>query len=258
MNVLTSNNHKLKRQVLELIKFNQKQIIGHQKLETKLSGLISLIDSSLSTEESQNLANCIINSPKNGSYSRNLILCLTLRKIVIAKRESFKKFGFFMIRGVLTQVRRKSSRMNIMMKGRRYKKFILSRKKLLLEQRICAKDRMISGKYIKNWKNQADLDKYIISTDSIEKLKNKILKVIQTIFFNKAKLLSARVKTKEGLFILISNLKSILAHKSKTSKISTFHTLKILYLKSKHKRSLFPLHKALKIFKTRTLQIYLK
>ena len=258
MNDLASRDPNIKIKVLELIKFNQKQILGHQKLEKKLSDLISLVDSSLSTEEAQNLANCIINSPKNGSYSRNLIFCLTMRKIAIMKRESLKKFGFFMIRGVLTQTHRKTSRTSIMTKGRRYKNFILSRKKLLIEQRICAKDKMMLAKYVKDWKKIIDFYKNKFSKDLIEDLFKKILKVILAIFFYKAKLLCARSKAKESILILISSIKSILAHNFKTSKISTFHTFKILYLKSRHKRSLFPFHKALKIFRIRTLQFYLK
>jgi hypothetical protein len=251
----SSSNSKLKILVLELIKFNQEQIQGQIQVKKRLIDLISLIDSTLTNEEAQSVASSILNSPKSCPYSKNIILCLTLRKIITSKREQLKKFSFFMIRSILAQTKKNSLKAGFI-KGKKYKKFIMRRKKLKLETRLQQKTLKILSKFLKTWKFQAQDQNFKLN--SISTMTSGLSKLVKVKVFQSIKSLFLTSKLKQDLLLLFTSVKSAFFNQVYLQKLSTFHQLKVIFLKSRQKKSFFPLQKALKVLNRSTLQISFK
>lgn len=241
-----SKTKNIRKIVSSLIGFSKDQLNEHHKFGEKLSDLLNLFDSSISSEESQTLTNSVINSPKGIRYTKDIIVCLTLRKISCRLKERFKKYTFFLIRSLYIETNRMNNLSKQQMKKRnKYEALGIGDKKLSLEIDLCSRDLMFLMKLFKRWEVFVKLfkveKKAKFQSQVIEFLCRKVGKVQKIFFFGVIKGLYFDMIFKRNIKLSVPSLNSIISQYHFVSKLSTFHILKILTAKSRRIRLLNPL-----------------
>lgn len=250
MNETTIKSQKIRNIVNSLVGFSKDQMNEHQKFSEKLTNLLSLVDSSMSFEESQTLTNSVINSPKGAMYTKDIIACLTLRKITLHMKERFVKHAFFLIRSLNVEKNRILNQ-NKKLKGRKKtQKFALGMKKIRLEISLNSKDWIYLLKAFKSWEMFYKFSKVGckgFSFNAVKFLCWKIEKTQKSIFFRVLKDIHLQKIMLRNAGFCASVVGSILSQRYFISKFSTFHILKVLMSRSRRPNPSIPLMKILKL-----------